>query len=120
MESNEHGNIPKPPPLIPTTNQTVSEQRVTQEALIDAIVIIELVELSILINLMSFKFSFSFKSITRCYGFNKNIGVKNLCINNSKRAFLCASHIGIVYDFDKNEQHLLQGHVSLKSVFINE
>ena len=34
----------------------------------------------------------------------------NLCVNDSKKLFLASSHIGIVYDFENNEQKLLEGH----------
>jgi hypothetical protein len=51
------------------------------------------------------------KNISWCYGFSKEIGAHNLSINNSRKMFLCSSHIGVVYNFEKNEQTLLQGHV---------
>ncbi len=51
------------------------------------------------------------KNLSWCFGFNKQIGTKNLCVNNTKRMFYASSHIGVIKDFEKNEQKLLQGHV---------
>lgn len=55
---------------------------------------------------------FFVKNLSWCFGYNRQIGLVNLCVNESKKMFLASSHIGIVYDFDKNEQKLLQGHVN--------
>ena len=32
--------------------------------------------------------------------------------------FLCSSHIGVIYNFEKNEQYLLQGHVRTSFSFM--
>ncbi|RNA14704.1 WD repeat-containing 66 [Brachionus plicatilis] len=49
-------------------------------------------------------------NLSWCFGYNKNIGIQNLCINESKKLFFASSHIGVVNDFASNEQKLLQGH----------
>ena len=50
-------------------------------------------------------------NLSWCFGFNKQIGIRNLCVNDDAKLFLASSHIGVVYDFEKNQQKLLQGHV---------
>ncbi|CAF3980199.1 unnamed protein product [Rotaria magnacalcarata] len=46
-----------------------------------------------------------------CFGFNKDLPVLNLSINNTKKLFFVASQIGVLYDFANNRQQLLIGHV---------
>ena len=57
------------------------------------------------------------KNLEWCFGYNKNIGLLNLCVNDTKKLFLASSHIGIIYNFENNEQKLLEGHVSFERIF---
>ncbi|CAF4588755.1 unnamed protein product, partial [Rotaria sp. Silwood1] len=45
-----------------------------------------------------------------CFGFNKDLPVLNLSINNTKKIFFVAAQIGVLYDFAYNRQQLLIGH----------
>ncbi|CAF2587098.1 unnamed protein product [Rotaria sp. Silwood2] len=45
-----------------------------------------------------------------CFGFNKDLPVLNLSINNTKKIFFIAAQIGVLYDFAYNRQQLLIGH----------
>ena len=48
-----------------------------------------------------------------CFGLNKEVGVLNVSPNDSKKQiFYAAGHTGIMYDFIKNTQSLLQGHTN--------
>ncbi len=53
-----------------------------------------------------------FQSFQWCFGFNKDISVLNLSINNTKKIFFVAAQVGVLYDFANNRQQLLIGHVN--------
>ncbi|CAF0866926.1 unnamed protein product [Rotaria sordida] len=45
-----------------------------------------------------------------CFGFNKDLPVLNVSINNTKKIFFVAAQVGVLYDFANNRQQLLIGH----------
>lgn len=45
------------------------------------------------------------------FGFNKDLPVLNVSVNNTKKIFFAAAQIGVLYDFGNNRQQLLIGHV---------
>lgn len=51
------------------------------------------------------------------FGFSKDIknGVHSLCVDNRNAIFLVSSHSGVIYDFEKRTQTLLQGHCNVIS-----
>ncbi len=55
-----------------------------------------------------------FQSFQWCFGFNKDVPVLNLSINNTKKIFFVAAQIGVLYDFANNRQQLLIGHVNYR------
>ena len=56
----------------------------------------------------------SLQAFQWCFGFNKDLPVLNLSINNTKKIFFVAAQIGVLYDFANNRQQLLIGHVNRK------
>ena len=47
------------------------------------------------------------------FGLNRNVPVLNLTDPTRKVIMYTCAHVGILYDFKSNRQHILQGHVSL-------
>ena len=104
--------IPPPPELVPHLFELkVNDETKKQE---DSVILNALVGFwysYILLNIIK-NFFLLKKNLSWCFGYNKHIGLLNLCLNDSKKLFLASSHIGVVYNFEKNEQKLLEGHVS--------
>ena len=46
------------------------------------------------------------------FGLNRNVPVLNLTDPTRKVIMYTCAHVGILYDFKSNRQHILQGHVS--------
>ncbi|XP_033747234.1 cilia- and flagella-associated protein 251-like isoform X1 [Pecten maximus] len=46
------------------------------------------------------------------FGLNRNIPVKNLTDNNRKLIMYACAHVGVLYDYEANRQHILQGHAN--------
>ncbi|CAF0707326.1 unnamed protein product, partial [Brachionus calyciflorus] len=86
----DNNSIPKPPTPISLVPNTVNENKIDEKEERDR--------------------TLTALNLTWCFGYNKNIGLQNLCVNETKKMFLASSHIGVVYDFSTNEQKLLQGH----------
>lgn len=61
-------------------------------------------------------FIFFFQNVIWSFGLNRNIPVLNLTDNSRKLIMYACAHVGVLYDFENNRQHILQGHVS--TIFI--
>lgn len=48
------------------------------------------------------------------FGMNRSIPVINITDDSRKMIMYTCAHTGVVYDFEKNSQTLLQGHVCLQ------
>lgn len=46
------------------------------------------------------------------FGLNRNIPVLNLTDNSRKLIMYACAHVGVLYDFENNRQHILQGHIN--------
>lgn len=46
------------------------------------------------------------------FGLNRNVPVLNLTDNTRKVIMYACAHVGILYDFNSNRQHILQGHAN--------
>lgn len=56
--------------------------------------------------------SFRLQTFQWAFGFNKDLPVLNVSINNTKKIFFAAAQIGVLYDFANNRQQLFIGHVT--------
>lgn len=45
------------------------------------------------------------------FGFNARVPVVNLSTSKRRLILYASSHVGVLYDFERNSQRLLQGHV---------
>ena len=52
-----------------------------------------------------------FQTFQWSFGFNKDLPVLNVSVNNTKKIFFAAAQIGVIHDFASNRQQLLIGHV---------
>lgn len=54
-----------------------------------------------------------FQNVIWSFGLNRNIPVLNLTDHSRKLIMYACAHVGVLYDFENNRQHILQGHVSI-------
>lgn len=65
-----------------------------------------------------YKGFFLFQNVIWSFGLNRNIPVLNLTDNSRKLIMYACAHVGVLYDFENNRQHILQGHVSIIRQYI--
>ena len=55
-----------------------------------------------------------FQNMVWSFGLNRNVPVLNLTDPTRKVIMYTCAHVGILYDFKSNRQHILQGHVRIE------
>ena len=53
------------------------------------------------------------QNVVWTFGMNRSVPVLNLTDDKRKIIMYPCAHVGVMYDYEKNQQHILQGHVSI-------